>query len=72
MDSLRRRWLEQSDGPQVAAVRRMTPAQKLAAHDSLWATTRRLIAAGIRARHPELNDSQVEQRVAERVHRGTQ
>jgi hypothetical protein len=44
----------------VAALRRMSPAQKLEAVAELYWTARRLKAAGLRRQHPEWTEAQVE------------
>jgi hypothetical protein len=49
----------------VAALRRMTPEEKLKAVINLYWTARRLKAAGVRLQHPEWTDAQVEAAVRE-------
>ena len=45
------------------AVRRLTPEQKLRTAWSLRASAWELLAAGVRARHPALEESEVQERV---------
>jgi hypothetical protein len=53
---------------EIAVLRRMTPAQKLAVMDSLWRQAWALAAAGVRARHPGWTDEQVTDGVRELFH----
>jgi hypothetical protein len=45
------------------AVRGLTPEQKLRTAWSLRASAWELVAAGVRARHPELEETEVQERV---------
>jgi hypothetical protein len=46
-------------------IRAMTPTQKIEAFLSLYWTARELKAAGIRATHPELSETEVQKQVKE-------
>lgn len=59
--------METMDERETAALRRMTPAQKLAVMQSLIAQAYQLAAAGIRATHPGLSEEEVRARVRERM-----
>ncbi len=52
---------------ETAALRRMTPAQKLAVMQALIAQAYELVAAGIRATRPGLCEEDVRARVRERM-----
>jgi hypothetical protein len=54
-----------SDQVETAALRRMTPAEKVAVMTALWRQAWALTAAGIRARHPTWTDEQVANGVRE-------
>jgi len=54
-----------SDEADLAILRGMTPAQKLAVMHSLWRQAWALKAAGVRHQHPGWTDQQVEDRVRE-------
>ena len=49
--------------PHAEILRRLTPAQKLAVAQQLRETAWMLSAAGVRARHPELCEAEVQARV---------
>jgi len=49
--------------PQLAALRALTPAQKLAVAHQLRLTAWELAAAGERLRHPGLSEAEVQERV---------
>ena len=46
------------------SLRGMSPAKKLALVDAMWRSARELTRAGIRQRHPELTDEQLDAAVA--------
>ena len=48
---------------QIAIYRRMTPEQRLRVAGELYRSSRALSAAGLRMRHPDWNDAQVEREV---------
>ena len=49
---------------QNAIYRRMTPAQRWKQAMRLWRQARRLSEAGVRHRHPDASDADVQRRVA--------
>ena len=49
--------------PYLDALRRLTPEQKLAVAHQLRETAWELAAAGVRLRHPELAEEEVQERV---------
>ena len=51
--------------PYIEIVRRLTPEQKLAVALQLRDTAWQLAAAGVRLRHPELPENEVQARVRE-------
>ena len=57
----------EADEVQKAAVRAMTPQQRLAQALRMNRTMRELMAAGFRARQPHWTDAQVRQAVAARI-----
>jgi hypothetical protein len=52
---------------QIEALKRMTPAQKLAAISQMWNLGRELMATGIRMRHPDWDESAVWEEVRRRL-----
>lgn len=52
---------------QVAAYRRMTPAEKLDRLAEMYRLARTLMAAGARMRHPEWSQEEIEREVRERM-----
>lgn len=52
---------------QIAIVRKMTPAQRLAQASRMNQSMRELLAAGFRMRQPEWNDTQIAAAVADRI-----
>ena len=50
---------------QIAAYRRMTPAQKLEQFHNLYWMARRLKACGIRSQHPDWSEEQIQAKVRE-------
>ena len=52
---------------QIAAYRRMTPAQKLDGLAAMYRFARSLAEAGIRMRHPDWDDAAVERAVREQM-----
>jgi len=69
LDPLARRARDDDDVPlhpaQIAAYRRMTPAQKLALANDLYWQARALKAAWLRARHPSWTEDAIDARVRE-------
>ena len=55
---------------QIAAYQRMTPAEKLRQVDALNLQARRLKEAGVRMRHPDWSEAQVEKEVLQSIIRG--
>lgn len=55
---------------QIAAYRRMTPWQKLEAVAEMHRSARRLLATGLRMRHPEWTPQQIEHEVRDRMLHG--
>jgi hypothetical protein len=53
----------QTTAERIAALRRLTPAEKLLVAGSLYQEARRLKAAGLRAQHPQWSDATVERAV---------
>jgi hypothetical protein len=53
----------------IDAARRMTPEQKLRAGPELYDMTRELARAGLRARHPEADEQELERLVQARLNR---
>ena len=47
----------------VAALRRLTPQQKLRAVENLYWTARKLKAAGLRLQHPEWSEERIQETV---------
>ena len=58
---------EPMDPRQVAAYRRMSVAEKLDDMARLYWVARELVATGVRMRHPEWSEEQVEREVRERM-----
>lgn len=54
-----------ADAAYLAALRRLTPSQRLTVAQGLRATAWQLKAAGLRARHPDWSGDEVERRVRE-------
>ena len=52
---------------QIAGYRKMTVAQKLDRLSALYCSARAMMATGVRMRHPDWNDEQVEREVREAV-----
>lgn len=50
---------------EIAILRRMTPAQKVAVMHALWRQAWNLKVAGVRRQHPEWTSQQVQARVRE-------
>ncbi|MCA9565230.1 MAG: hypothetical protein KC561_17150 [Myxococcales bacterium] len=57
--------MDEPDDIQIEHFRRMTPAQRLEAAFSLYWSAREMAEAGVRRRHPEWSDSEVDSAVRE-------
>lgn len=56
---------------QVRRYRSMSPAEKLAQADALWRVARDATRAGLRMRHPNLDEPAVDRAAREMMRRGT-
>ena len=64
------RRIEVIDEATAAAIRAMTPSERLAITGRAHRTARRLVAAGVRNRHPDWTEEQVNREVARRMRGG--
>lgn len=51
----------------TAALRRMTPAQRLAQVDSLWESLRTMIQSQLRSAHPDWTEAKLASEIARRM-----
>ena len=61
---------DRCDPALISIFRRQTPAQKLALLDAMWRSARTLVAAGVRAQHPDWSGASLAQEVAARMSHG--
>ena len=61
---------DRCDPALISILRLQTPAQKLAVLDAMWRSARTLVAAGVRAQHPNWSEANLAQEVAARMSHG--
>jgi hypothetical protein len=52
--------MDRSDEVELAALRRMTATEKIAVMHSLWRTAWELTSVGVRRRHPDWSEDQIQ------------